>query len=128
MLVEFSKCLRLACNAPAGPCPGVLLSGSNAVYNIFSLEATTLVSKTVVISSPATSIVLVNLKGSLNERVDEGVQGILLEKVPSRHVLVNAPEALTLRMRKRLDRSPYHFHGTLLNRHGDLRITGSARR
>mmetsp|Transcript_6388 Transcript_6388/g.12042 ORF Transcript_6388/g.12042 Transcript_6388/m.12042 type:complete len:1804 (-) Transcript_6388:97-5508(-) len=109
-------------------CKSIMLVGSNDVYNMFELSIEALGKATVSISVPETSIVLVNLiPGEFNEMnyvpvtVDPQVNGTILnDNIHPSKILWNAPFPFDLKIPKRT--TPYHFHGTLLGRRGEVRI------
>merc|ERR1712038_1014715 len=109
-------------------CQKIILEGRNDIYNFFNLDIEKIGTANIVISAPATSIVLINLYyTSVNEigytdvLVSEYIDGIQLEGgIVANRILWNVPFDYKLHVPKRF--TPFNFYGTWLGRRGYVRI------
>ena len=101
-------------------CPALLLKGENPVYNFFTINASALSNRTIIVSGPPSSVVLVNVVGSGRFRVRDYNYGIQLDGIVAIHLLWNVVGKIGFQQeRERF----YTWYGTLMNRRGRVKFT-----
>ncbi|CAB9499808.1 expressed unknown protein [Seminavis robusta] len=125
-----------------GPCPHTdfgttcsmaQLTGTDPVYNVFTLQAESLAAFTISIDAPTTSFVLINVVSSsdpVTVEIQPQVQGVVLRQGmdPSRVLWNFEPAVHLVSVTDPPRSSPYLFFGTLLNRLGSMRFDAQGQR
>jgi hypothetical protein len=112
-------------------CYEKILTGSNAIYNIFEITANDFHDKTIVITVPPTSVVLVNVivpvdvVGETIYFAHNRSKGIVLgEGVVAHNLIWNIIDEIDLSLRSR-KQGDWSFQGTLLNPYGKMKLKTS---
>jgi len=101
------------------------LTGTDTVYNIFEVDALEFETKSVVIDCPASSIVLVKVKGEYPDKkitFGRNVRGVELVDVEPKHVLWNVPNPTDFKLTSTV-RDDWSWQGTMLNGKGVVALT-----
>ncbi len=111
-------------NPSRSSCPQLTLQGTHEVYNFFEVEIEKLGTSNIVISAPATSVVVINLvytwKNELDQAsvyVQDSIDGIrLVGGIRAESIIWNVPFDYKFHVPKRF--APFNFYGTWLGRRG----------